>query len=733
VPSKPFRPVAPQLKTALERAVRERRIRKQYQARRKSRNYKISPITMSLFNATAVCEPPDIIAIFERIKKTPPPEMISASVKGGQFKELARYNAKGVINLRNAGYPPNQVQITFRLGNNTNVVNIFKNGYLRLTGKSNVDDVIKYTSKFVSDIEDVVVSNSSGQFSINQNIKLNVLMAGFPRRLLGSNGSLSRSTLGLTYRSSGVVSANVAQKGPYMGRMPGREARVSVFEARPLKEERTVTSFIITFYPSGVVQFKGKFADPGIIVNLVREVLDEVPNVFIGKMEGESEFFVSTAQKKNTTYKTRSANPPTPPDSFEGKCATGYYCRPNAQGFPTCYKIPAINESARRTVVAAYKTAGVPIPAAVKQLFAIETANSTNYGVRLVIEKQKYRNKTVEVLKIGGRQCIRMTEDQLETVARRLGLSDVRKGMGIAKMCQRLKAFAVEENPKLFIDAKRVRGRRVEVLKIDGKPCYTYTPERLSYIGFKFGMEIDPRFTSSSRICTSLKEFAKVSGPRRAAEEAPSFRIDGQPYYVAGNSIRGAQRRNGKPNPSRRCATLPVATVHQYARAMGINPSGKSRPVICAEMAAFKRPFAQPVPEPEPVPEPLEPKVTTANKARARFVKSMGNVPYTNSNLNYYASLNTTAKRAAFTYALKRNYKLSRGINLTGIPTNKQKEFKNEIIRFARTKKGVSLPTDEQVNAYRRKMIASYIRIQSTYGSKNKTGPKGAKANVETM
>ena len=690
---------------------------------------------MSLFNATAVCDPPDIIAIFNLIKRKPPPEIVSASIKGGQFKELARYNSKGVVNMRNSGYRPNQIQLTFRLADGVNVVNIFSNGYLRLTGKSNVDDVVKYTGKFVSDIEDVIVSNSSGQFSINHNIKLNSLMAGFPRALLGSKGSLSRSTLGLTYKSTGSVTTSVTKKGPYLGRLPAREMRVSVFEPKPEKEERVVTSFALTFYPSGVIQFKGKFADPGLIISLVREILDSVPNVFIGKMEGESEFFErEPAAPKNTSFKTRSSNPPNPPDSFEGRCSPGYYCRPNAQGFPTCYKIPTINESAKRTVVASYKTAGVPIPASVRKLFGIEVANSTNYGVKLSVEKQKFRNRTIEVLKIGGRQCARMTEDQLESVARRIGVPDVRKGMGIAKMCQRLKAFATEEKPKLFIDAKRVRGRLIEVLKIDGKPCYTYTPQRLAYLGSKFGMDINPQYTSSSRICELFKAFAKASGPRRAAEEAPSFRINGKPYYVVGNSIRGAQRRNGKPNPSRKCATLPVATVQAYARAMGIDPTGKSRPTLCAEMAAYKRPYAKPSVAPPPeIEEEVVEKPSTTNKRRERFVKTMGNVPYTNSNANYYSGLDSTAKRAAYVYALKRNYKLSKSINLTGIPVNQQKQFKNEIIRFSRTKKGVSLPSKAEVNAYRRKIIASYIRIHSTYGGRNKTGPGGAKANTETM
>ena len=72
---------------------------------------------------------------------------------------------------------------------------------------------------------------------------------------------------------------------------------------------------------------------------------------------------------KREKKKTTCANPPNPPDSFEGDCQPGYYCRPNAQGFPCCYMIPKDLDAGRKAAIAAYKTAGVKMPEKVKKVF----------------------------------------------------------------------------------------------------------------------------------------------------------------------------------------------------------------------------------------------------------------------------------------------------------------------------------------------------------------------------
>jgi hypothetical protein len=142
-----------------------------------------------------------------------------------------------------------------------------------------------------------------------------------------------------------------------------------------------------------------------------------------------------------------------------------------------------------------------------------------------------------------------------------------------------------------------------------------------------------------SKMCKRLKDFAAEQAPQGRATNTrfmrPSFIINKRAYYIIGNSIKGAPRSNGKPNPPRKCTTLPVETLRQYATAMGIDPTGKSKPKLCAEMQTFRA-------------------VEPVNALRKRFIEAMGNKSYTESNINYYKSLPTPQKRAAYIVRMKR-------------------------------------------------------------------------------
>jgi hypothetical protein len=313
----------------------------------------------------------------------------------------------------------------------------------------------------------------------------------------------------------------------------------------------------------------------------------------------------------------------------------------------------------------------VPIPDKVKALFGIIGPNSVNYGVKLTLEKQKFRNREIEVLKIGGRQCFRMSEDQLESVARRLEIPGIRKGMGVAKMCERLKREAELQDTR---------------------------------------------------------------------QNAANFTVDGQKYYIMGNSIKGATRKNGKPNPSRKCATLPVEVLKKYARAFGIDPEGKSRPKICAEMAAKKVATPQrarvafaPVAPPVKAPVVRGPtrKESTDEKSRQHFIKSMGNVPFTAENIQRYVNTPAGYKRAAFIMQYKKNHALSKSIRTNNIPETSRAQFMKNVVMFSKTKKTGRYPTAAQVTAYRNTLAAKYRNVTGrNYGT---FGPRGAKTNVETM
>jgi hypothetical protein len=234
--------------------------------------------------------------------------------------------------------------------------------------------------------------------------------------------------------------------------------------------------------------------------------------------------YVETAPKvkKPSVVRSTAKNPPDPPGSFNGRCPTGFYVRPNTQGFPSCYKIPKITPSSKKTVLESYKKAGQEIPERVRTIFGIVAAVNTTKKVPLRIEKQVFAPvlktaRAQDVLMIGGRSAARMTEDELEAVARREGIPDIRKGMGKQTMIGRLAVHAEEPDKEI------------------------------------------------------------------------TFTLDNTRYSVEGEYIRGAKRRNGKPNPPRKCATLPLDTIKRYAEALGIDAAKKTRVALCKEMASIKK------------------------------------------------------------------------------------------------------------------------------------------------
>ncbi|NBS68032.1 hypothetical protein EBT31_03840 [bacterium] len=668
--------LTPQQRNLFKKLVARRRNLKQARNTRRRRAYTMSSLQTLLFNATAHTDDVDVVQLFSKLAESKPAGFLSASLKGGQFKELARINSKGVIPFKPSAYKPNHVMILFELGGKRNIVNVFSNGSLRLSGASDISDVVRFTEKLVGSVEDVIISNTSGQLRINKNIALDAMYEHFPKEILKGGGRLSYETdpdlrtPGLSFKYSAKFTRQVpsANQGP--AKVPVEKAITEAIFGRKTKmetEEYYEKFFAITFYRTGAIQFKGKVADVGAMISFIRGILDAVQQwALVPKLVEET-----PAVKKERKYSTRSSNPPNPPDSFEGQCAPGYYCRPNAQGFPTCYKIPVINESSRRTVTASYKAAGVPIPEKVRKLFGIDEAPAGEYGIKLTLERQKFQGKTIEVLKVGGRQCYRMSEDQLEDVARKLGIPGIRKGMGIAKMCGRLK----------------------QTLHVTNK-----------------------RFNKSN------------------------FTLNGVPYYIVGNSIKGAQRANGKPNPPRKCATLPVAVLQKYARAYGIDPTGKSRPKICAEMMAKKNAEPKnlglpslPLPAPAPAPKPASvPESVSISRAEAHFRKSMGNVPFSNKNVAEYLATAPGYRRAYFISQLKQANALRKSIRLNDIPEASRNTFLNSVMVFSRTKKyGGKFPSRAEVLEFRNRQAERFRRLLAR--PYNRTGPGGATANVEVM
>jgi TATA-box binding protein (TBP) (component of TFIID and TFIIIB) len=102
----------------------------------------------------------------------------------------------------------------------------------------------------------------------------------------------------------------------------------------------------------------------------------------------------------------------------------GFYVRPGAGQQPYWFAIPKGTESGRKTVIAAYTKAGRNIPAAVRTIFKIPASVTVNV-------KPKH-NLTVGlngVLRINGRQAVRLTVPELISVARNMNIAEVNAKM----------------------------------------------------------------------------------------------------------------------------------------------------------------------------------------------------------------------------------------------------------------------------------------------------------------
>jgi hypothetical protein len=102
----------------------------------------------------------------------------------------------------------------------------------------------------------------------------------------------------------------------------------------------------------------------------------------------------------------------------------GFYVRPGAGQQPYWFAIPKGIESGRKTVIAAYTKAGRNIPQAVRTIFKIPASVTVNV-------KPKH-NLTVGlngVLRINGRQAVRLTVPELVAIARNMNIAEVNAKM----------------------------------------------------------------------------------------------------------------------------------------------------------------------------------------------------------------------------------------------------------------------------------------------------------------
>ena len=102
----------------------------------------------------------------------------------------------------------------------------------------------------------------------------------------------------------------------------------------------------------------------------------------------------------------------------------GFYVRPGAGQQPYWFAIPKGIESGRKTVIAAYTKAGRNIPAAVRTIFKIPASVTVN-----VKPKHTLAVGLNGVLRINGRQAVRLTVPELVAIARNMNIAEVNAKM----------------------------------------------------------------------------------------------------------------------------------------------------------------------------------------------------------------------------------------------------------------------------------------------------------------
>jgi TATA-box binding protein (TBP) (component of TFIID and TFIIIB) len=107
----------------------------------------------------------------------------------------------------------------------------------------------------------------------------------------------------------------------------------------------------------------------------------------------------------------------------------GFYVRPGAGQQPYWFAIPKGIESGRKTVISAYSKAGRNIPAAVRTIFKIPANVAIN-----VKPKHNVTMGLNGILRINGRQAVRLTVPELVAVARNMNIAQVNAKMKPAEI-----------------------------------------------------------------------------------------------------------------------------------------------------------------------------------------------------------------------------------------------------------------------------------------------------------
>lgn len=201
---------------------------------------------------------------------------------------------------------------------------------------------------------------------------------------------------------------------PIPARKNLKKKRLDMVEAR-YEPARSWTNTRAGYYvrpgPDKVPRFYKVPANPALVRQKVLRAYSNVgvnvpPMVkYVLGMSTNAAVKPKVTTKKNATH--WNANVP-----------NGMYVRPGPGGLPKLYKIPKLLKQGKKTVIEAYKKAGVNIPSKVKNIFGIVASVAVPINTASLKTNVNNRGK----FRVDGLECMRYTLAKLQTIASRLGI-----------------------------------------------------------------------------------------------------------------------------------------------------------------------------------------------------------------------------------------------------------------------------------------------------------------------
>lgn len=231
---------------------------------------------------------------------------------------------------------------------------------------------------------------------------------------------------------------------------PGRNAaggnkkeakRVAVTNARYERAagwNATKNGFYVRPGPNGHPRFYPLVANKSLVrAKAIRAFLNSkvnIPAATLRNLNIKPEHIAAVANSENAHNH---------PKNFSNQSRNGHYVRPNKQGRPRWYKIPKGIADGKKTVLASYAKASIPVPAHIKTLFRIKNGNTAQAMTEHVINLGK--NKS---LRINGKQIERFNKNALLTIAANLNLPAVGNKMTIEEIRAEIqKKYAPRSQP----------------------------------------------------------------------------------------------------------------------------------------------------------------------------------------------------------------------------------------------------------------------------------------------